>query len=642
MIHNVRGLLCAVLLVGVGMRQAPAQPAALSNDVARAAAAGEVVVLPASVPDPLEPFNRAVWGFNRGLMKGVVQPTSRLYRFVVKKPIRSGIANMGRNITYPGRLVNHLLQARWRGAGAETERFFCNTIAGVAGFFDVASRWNIPKSEADFGQTFGTWGWKPQCYVMLPVFGPSNERDTLGFVGDNMANPLSYLTPYSVTTENPLTFISPFMYFSYAVTYNNLTDTVDGYVRFAEAETDSYSLIQYTWTFVRKTDAPDLRLKGEPDAASLETLQSASVSFKNPRFPRLGRTTSALIPATDRKLKFTYWLQPKTAPVVYIVPGLGSHRLADNALALAELVYDNGYSAVCLSSPYNHEFMEHASTAAMPAYTPVDAHDLHVALGEVDRRLNERHPGRLGARALMGYSMGGFQSLFVAAAAATNEPALLRFQRYVAIDTPVRLMQGISKLDEFYHAPLAWPGEQRTSNIEDTLRKLALSRENPAAFGGTNFLGATESRFLIGLAFRLVLRDIIYSSQRRVDQGVLHEPLRTLRREPVYQEILQYSYADYFEKFAVPYYQTRGVDLTAPDALEKAGDLRSHAGTLATNSAIRIIVNENDFLLSQENLEWLRKTFGPDRLKVFKQGGHLGNLGQAEVQQSILDALKGL
>jgi len=31
---------------------------------------------------------------------------------------------------------------------------------------------------------------------------------------------------------------------------------------------------------------------------------------------------------------------------------------------------------------------------------------------------------------------------------------LIKFDRYVAINTPVRLRHGVSKLDEFYRAPL--------------------------------------------------------------------------------------------------------------------------------------------------------------------------------------------
>ena len=33
------------------------------------------VVLPPSVPDPIEPFNRTMWAFNKGLMTDVIKPT---------------------------------------------------------------------------------------------------------------------------------------------------------------------------------------------------------------------------------------------------------------------------------------------------------------------------------------------------------------------------------------------------------------------------------------------------------------------------------------------------------------------------------------------------------------------------------------
>jgi hypothetical protein len=110
----------------------------------------------------------------------------------------------------------------------------------------------------------------------------------------------------------------------------------------------------------------------------------------------------------------------------------------------------------------------------------------------------------------------------------------------------------------------------------------------------------------------------------------------------VYQEILQYSYHDYFEKLAIPYYQTRGMASPAAEAMEKAGDLRTYEAGLRTNPGVRIIVNQNDFLLADEDLAWLRATFAPDRLTVFEQGGHLGNLFNPAVQKTILGALTGL
>lgn len=585
--------------------------------------------LPPSVPDPIEPFNRFVWAFNKDAMIGVIKPTSKVYRFIVRKPLRDAIYNFGRNLTYPDRLINNLLEGKWAGARHETDRFFCNTVAGAAGFVDVASKWKIPKADADFGQTFGQWGWKPKVFLMLPLLGPSNDRDATGLIGDSLANPLTYFPPYSYTT--------------YGIDYNNITDSVDEFVRFSRAEMDPYSEIQYAWTFARENKVADFRVKGEKDESSLDTLQLVFFSYKNPEFPNRGKTKSVLIPSTGRKLKFTYWLQPGRAPVVYIIPGLGSHRLAEPALALAELVYQKGFSAVCVSSAYNSEFMEAASTADMPAYTPIDAHDEHVALTEIDHLLRTAHPNRLGATALMGYSMGAFHSLFIAAASETaSTDSLLKFDRIVAINTPVRLLYGVSKLDEFYQAPLEWPATERTADIENTFLKVAALSSTSLRPQTSLPFNAVESKFLIGLTFRFILRDIIFTSQLHHNQGVLEHPIKKYRREPLYQEILLFTYRDYFQQFAMPYYKSRGIDLTDTANLAKAADLRTYAADLKTNPNIRLLLNRNDFLLADEDYEWLRSTFAPEQMTVFEKGGHLGNLSHPTVQKAILNALEDL
>jgi ABC-type transporter lipoprotein component MlaA len=585
---------------------------------------GNVIILPPSVPDPIEPVNRVIWGFNKGVLTDVVKPSSKAYRAAVPKPARNAINRFGRNLIYPDIFLNNLLEGKWTGARDETSRFLCNTLVGLGGLIDVATWRGIPKSPASFGDTFGQWGWKPQFFLMLPILGPSNDRDGVGLIADAAANPLTYFSPYE--------------YITYGIDYNALTDGVDGYVRFSQAEMDPYSLIQYAWTFVRENRVANFKVEGQQDQPSLETLQSVYFTFDNPKFPDQCKTRSVLIPSTGKQLKFTYWLQRRKAPVVYIVPGLGSHRLADTAIALAELAYKNGFSAVCVSSPFNAEFMEEASTADLPAYSPVDCHDLHVALTEVDRQLEKMYPGRLQSRALMGYSMGAYESLYIAADE-TNQPGLIKFDRYVAINSPVRLLHGIDKLDEFYNAPLGWPEADRTEKIHNTFLKVAtLSKSSLRPQLALPF-DAIESRFLIGLTFRFILRDVIFSSQERHNQGVLTQPIKNLRRENLYNEIMRYSYQDYFSKFVVPYYQTRGIDLRSPDALEKASDLKTFTGALHGNSSVRLVENEDDFLLSDDDTAWLKSTFG-SHMTLFVRGGHLGNLSHPAVQKAVLTALE--
>ena len=75
------------------------------------------------------------------------------------------------------------------------------------------------------------------------------------------------------------------------------------------------------------------------------------------------------------------------------------------------------------------------------------------------------------------------------------------------------------------------------------------------------------------------------------------------------------------------------------ETLEKAGDLRTYDANLRANPDIRIIVNQNDFLLADDDLAWLHATFATNQLTVFPQGGHLGNLSNPAVQKAILAAL---
>jgi pimeloyl-ACP methyl ester carboxylesterase len=504
----------------------------------------------------------------------------------------------------------------------------CNTIFGIGGIFDVATRAKIPEHDADFGQTFRKWGWQPGIFLMLPFLGPSDFPDGTGLAADYVANPLNYFYPYE--------------YIGSAVMANNLSDSEEEAFRFSQSEADPYSMLQYAWTLSHENRTADMNLHGSQDEALLETLQSVFFSYKNPEFLSRGKTRSVLIPATGKNLDFTFWLQPRRAPIVYLIPGFGAHRLAGNELGLAELLVSNGFSVVTVSSTFHPEFMEHASAEAVPAYPPTGVKELHVALTEIDRQMEKNYPQRLGTRAIMGYSLGGFQSLFMAGTETTNAAGLLHFQRYVAIDSPVRLRFAATNLDNFYEAPLAWPAAERAANIHNTLLKVTALAAQPGLAKTNLPFNTIESQFLVGLSFRLSLRDIIFSSQLRHDEGILQPPLKNSRRRAAYEEILNYSIHDYIEKFATPYARSLGLDLTDPEVSRRGTDLQVYADGLKANPNIRVILNRNDPLLNEDDLAWIETTFAPSQLTEFPNGGHVGNLSHPEVEQAIIQALDGL
>lgn len=144
--------------------------------------------------DPLEPVNRFVFKFNDKTYHYVFHPVADTYVKVVPHPIRTGLSNFFTNLGYPIRVVNDLLQAKFKRAGLESGKFYVNTIAGLGGFIrisdDVPSLANIPAE--DMGLTFGVWRIPQGPYLVVPLLGPTTLRDGTGLVGDYFLNPLNW------------------------------------------------------------------------------------------------------------------------------------------------------------------------------------------------------------------------------------------------------------------------------------------------------------------------------------------------------------------------------------------------------------------------------------------------------------------
>ena len=145
--------------------------------------------------DPFEPVNRFIYGFNEGVDMAVVEPTAKLYRFVLPTFVRSSIGNAFSNVTEIRNVLNNALQGKLGDAYASAGRFTINSTIGVLGLFDVATEAGIEKREEDFGQTLGRWGVPDGPFMMLPFFGPSALRDTLGWGVDIYSDPLTYVNP---------------------------------------------------------------------------------------------------------------------------------------------------------------------------------------------------------------------------------------------------------------------------------------------------------------------------------------------------------------------------------------------------------------------------------------------------------------
>jgi phospholipid-binding lipoprotein MlaA len=146
--------------------------------------------------DPAEPTNRAIFSANLAVDDAVIKPAAEAYHDV-PDPLRKGLHNMLENVRAPVLFANFVMQGNFGYAAETFVRFFYNTLAGLGGSVDVAGQTGLPMRDTDFGITLAKWGVTDGGpYVMLPLFGPSNPRDTVGLVVDNFLDPIGYYTTF--------------------------------------------------------------------------------------------------------------------------------------------------------------------------------------------------------------------------------------------------------------------------------------------------------------------------------------------------------------------------------------------------------------------------------------------------------------
>ncbi len=143
--------------------------------------------------DPFEPLNRGVFAFNLALDRAAIKPVAEAYRSVLPVFIRDRVRAIIDNLHEPLVFANEVLQGRGDAAAISGRRFLINSTVGLAGLFDRATQFGLAMQSGDFGQTLYAWGVPDGPYLVLPFFGPSNFRDTVGLGVDMYASPIGHV-----------------------------------------------------------------------------------------------------------------------------------------------------------------------------------------------------------------------------------------------------------------------------------------------------------------------------------------------------------------------------------------------------------------------------------------------------------------
>jgi phospholipid-binding lipoprotein MlaA len=149
------------------------------------------------VTDSVEGFNRGAYRFNYYFDEYFFLPVVHTYEFILPDYVEDRISSAIDNIGEFGNLTNNLLQLKFKAAGITLSRFVINSTIGIGGLWDPAGAMGLEPRIEDFGQTLGYYGVGKGSYLVLPILGPSNVRDTAGMAVDatasSFAGPIAWI-----------------------------------------------------------------------------------------------------------------------------------------------------------------------------------------------------------------------------------------------------------------------------------------------------------------------------------------------------------------------------------------------------------------------------------------------------------------
>ncbi len=346
----------------------------------------------------------------------------------------------------------------------------------------------------------------------------------------------------------------------------------------------------------------------------------------------------------DRKIPEVFWYaelrfslvwQDRPAPLIFLIAGTGAGHDSTKSRYLQRALFQAGYNIISLPSPTYPDFIMTASTTGVPGRAEDDARDLYRVMQLAYQQVKDRI--EVTTFHLTGYSLGAWHAAFVAKLDA--EEKVFDFKNVLLINPPVSLYTSAQRLDTMLVDNI--PG----GNVNIGLLVQKLIDQFANLYTGSDQLSFTSEYFLyrlytrlepsdaelktlIGLAFRFASANLVFTSDVMTDFGLIVP--KNLRLTPTdsltdYFEIsTRIGFISYFDDLYYPYYKVKDPSVTKQQLIDQAS-LESIGDYLASAQNVGVITNEDDIMLTPDQVQYLAKLFGP-RAKIYPTGGHVGNL----------------
>ena len=368
-----------------------------------------------------------------------------------------------------------------------------------------------------------------------------------------------------------------------------------------------------------------LMAKGVPDKVPMEQYKINIPPFKSP-------------PENlwyEDGFKFSFSPQKKKAPLIFILSGTGAQYDSVRTKLFQRIFYGAGYHVITVSSAFSTNFITTVSNSKMPGMLLHDGLDIYRAMEYMYDTVKDK--AEVDELYLMGYSMGATHAAVVSYI--DESEGVFDFKRVFMVNPSVNVYTSAMRLDNMLIDNIgnnkknigvlvdrvihkAVKAAQKTQGLD-----VNLDEENLYKLFEKEKLSDTDMKALIGLVFRFISVDINYTTDLLNNMHVyVREPVYKFTNMFKYYEIINFaSFKDYLDKLAYPYYKKIIGNSMTMNRLIKTTDLAQFSDYLKNSKKIAAVTNVDDFILTENNREFLMETMG-DRFLLYPYGGHCGNM----------------